>query len=235
MLDAATTNRVTVASSAPGVQALAGICTSGAVAVPPRSPRWYAVLTRSGQESRAAEELRRQGFAVFCPMVAKPYTPRDRRSIIAAIARASGKRVRGRPPKFPVPAPKVQTVPALRGYVFVHVDLLADDCSTIRSTRGVCSSEERSVFLCMRLGEPYPIQARQIEAMQGAVMELGAHADLVRALMKAGEVVRVADGPFSSFPGTVLKQEGDDIWLHVEMFGRTTPVQLKVGQVERVA
>jgi transcription antitermination factor NusG len=233
MLDAAMEDGVAMGHSATGVQSLAGICTSGAVAVSPYA-RWYAVLCRSGQEERAAQELRKQRFAVFCPLVQRSEKPRDRRAILAAIARASGKRVRGRPPKARAnEPPKPVWVPAIRGYVFVLVDLVHDDWSTIRSTRGVLAGEERSAFLCMRPGEPFPIPHRQIVAMQDEVMKRGKAADLVKALLAEGEAVRIADGAFASYPGTVIEQFGDDVWLRVELFGRSTPVQLKVGQVER--
>jgi transcription antitermination factor NusG len=236
VLDATSNLRVPLKASVTGVHPSEGICTSGAVAVPPRNPRWYAVLCRPGQELRAAEELRKQGFEIFCPAQPKPQSARDRRAIVAAIARVAGKRIRGRPRKVKAPeAPKIVMVPVLRGYVFVSVDLQVDDWSTIRSTRGVLSGDDRSAFLCMRTGEPFPIPSRQIETMQDRLMRSAMKVDLVAALLEAGETVRVCDGPFNSFPGTVLRQEGKDVWLMVDIFGRSTPVQLKVGQVERAA
>ncbi|HJW11596.1 MAG TPA: KOW motif-containing protein, partial [Albitalea sp.] len=57
-----------------------------------------------------------------------------------------------------------------------------------------------------------------------------------RISFEEGETVRVIDGPFANFTGTVVevKAEKQKIRVNVSIFGRATPVELDFGQVEKV-
>jgi transcriptional antiterminator NusG len=60
--------------------------------------------------------------------------------------------------------------------------------------------------------------------------------DLGSASFKVGELVRVSDGPFASYHGTVEEVDDEHSLLKVEVsiYGRPTPVELEFGQVKKL-
>ena len=66
-------------------------------------------------------------------------------------------------------------------------------------------------------------------------MTEGRHAPKPRISFEEGETVRVIDGPFANFTGTVVevKAEKQKIRVNVSIFGRATPVELDFAQVEK--
>ena len=80
-----------------------------------------------------------------------------------------------------------------------------------------------------------PIPDAEAERIKGQVQE-GVDRPKHTVSFEIGETVRVSDGPFASFNGTV--EEIDDarsrLKVAVSIFGRATPVELEYGQVEKV-
>jgi transcriptional antiterminator NusG len=81
---------------------------------------------------------------------------------------------------------------------------------------------------------PAPITSREADAILQRVQE-GVDKPKPKVLFEPGEVVRVIDGPFNDFNGVVeeVNYEKNRLRVAVLIFGRSTPVELEFGQVEK--
>ncbi|WP_334130946.1 transcription termination/antitermination protein NusG [Silanimonas lenta] len=81
---------------------------------------------------------------------------------------------------------------------------------------------------------PLPIKDSEAEAILARVQE-GVDKPKPKVLFAPGELVRVIDGPFNDFNGTVeeVNYERNRLRVAVMIFGRSTPVELEFGQVEK--
>ena len=115
------------------------------------------------------------------------------------------------------------------GYVLVKCDLTDEVYHLIKNTPKVTG------FLGADKAKPVPIPDAEAERIKGQVQE-GVDRPKHTVSFEIGETVRVSDGPFASFNGTV--EEIDDarsrLKVAVSIFGRATPVELEYGQVEKV-
>jgi len=82
--------------------------------------------------------------------------------------------------------------------------------------------------------KPAPITEREADAILQRVQE-GVDKPRPKVLFEVGEVVRVTDGPFNDFNGVVeeVNYEKSRLRVSVLIFGRSTPVELEFGQVEK--
>src|SRR5436305_1673804 len=96
----------------------------------------------------------------------------------------------------------------------------------VRNTRGVTSFVGSG-------NKPVPLQEKEIKSIQ---RQIKAEAPKVRVEYQVGENVHVIDGPFSDFHGKVDEINADKgkLKVLVNMFGRETPVELDLLQVERL-
>ncbi len=81
--------------------------------------------------------------------------------------------------------------------------------------------------------KPVPLQDKEIKAIQKQMKQ---EAPKIRVDFQIGEAVRVVDGPFTDFHGKVddINPERGKLKVLVNMFGRETPVELDLLQVEKV-
>jgi transcriptional antiterminator NusG len=85
-------------------------------------------------------------------------------------------------------------------------------------------------------GDAVPLRLSEVNRMLGKVDELSVKTDNVSIPFTVGETIKVIDGPFNGFNGTVEKvnEEKRKLEVMVKIFGRKTPLELSFMQVEKV-
>ena len=181
------------------------------VAANPRH-KWYIVHAYSNFEKKVAEAIREQ---------ARAQGLEDRFSDILVptedvVEVRRGRKVNAERKFFP-------------GYVLVKMELTDEAYHLIKNTPKVTG------FLGSQ-NKPQPISEREVARIIGAIEE-GVERPKPTITFEIGETVRVTDGPFASFNGSVEQVDEDRARLRVtvSIFGRATPVELEYGQVEKVA
>jgi len=114
------------------------------------------------------------------------------------------------------------------GYVLVQMEMNDGTWHLVREVPKVMG------FIGGTSDRPAPISDREAEAILNRVRE-GAEKPKPKVLFEVGEVVRVTDGPFTDFNGVVeeVNYEKSRLRVAVLIFGRSTPVELEFGQVEK--
>lgn len=114
------------------------------------------------------------------------------------------------------------------GYVLVQMQLDDETWHLVRSVPRVLG------FIGGTSDKPAAISDKEAAQILSR-MEEGAEKPRPKTLFEAGEVVRVVDGPFADFNGVVeeVNYEKNRLRVAVLIFGRSTPVELEFGQVEK--
>jgi transcriptional antiterminator NusG len=111
------------------------------------------------------------------------------------------------------------------GYILVQMLMDEDSWYVVRNTPGVTG------FVGMG-NEPTPLRQEEVSQI---VKRMEAEAPRIKVTYKAGQKVRIIDGPFNDFIGTVsdIDMERAKVRVMVSFFGRETPVELDFLQVEK--
>ena len=114
------------------------------------------------------------------------------------------------------------------GYVLVQMDLNEESWHLVKETPRVLG------FIGGTPEKPAPISDKEADAILHRVEE-GSEKPRPKVLFEPGEMVRVIDGPFADFNGVVeaVDYEKNRLKVSVLIFGRSTPVELDFGQVEK--
>ena len=114
------------------------------------------------------------------------------------------------------------------GYVLVQMEMTDDTWHLVKDVPKVMG------FIGGTGDKPAPISDREADSILQRVQE-GVEKPRPKVLFEPGEVVRVVDGPFNDFNGVVedVDYEKSRLKVSVLIFGRSTPVDLEFGQVEK--
>ncbi|NWG32667.1 MAG: transcription termination/antitermination protein NusG [Rhodocyclaceae bacterium] len=114
------------------------------------------------------------------------------------------------------------------GYVLVEMEMDDDTWHLVKSTPKVTG------FVGGTATKPTPITEKEVEKIMQQMQE-GVEKPRPKVLFEVGEMVRIKDGPFTDFNGTVeeVNYEKNRLRVSVSIFGRATPVELEFAQVEK--
>ncbi len=173
--------------------------------------RWYVLHVYSGFETKVAESIKekasKQGLGDFVEDILVPTEE------VVEVKR--GQRVNTERKFFP-------------GYVLAKIEMNDDVWHLIKNTPKV------SGFLGAGGNRPVPISEKEAMRILQQVQE-GVDRPRPSVVYDIGEEVKVTDGPFASFTGIVeeIDEEKAKLKVSVSIFGRSTPVELEYGQVEK--
>ena len=173
--------------------------------------RWYVVHAYSGFEHQVGRALgERVKRAALDHKFGEILVPTEE-----VVEMREGKKRRSERKFFP-------------GYVLVRMEMDEETWHLVKSVPKVMG------FIGGTPDKPAPITDREADTILQRVQE-GAEKPRPKVLFEPGEMVRVTDGPFNDFQGTVEEVNYDKSRLRVGViiFGRTTPVELEFGQVEK--
>lgn len=173
--------------------------------------RWYIVHAYSGQEKsiQAAliERIRRSGMAEKFGDVLVPTEE--------VVEMRKGAKATSERRFFP-------------GYIMVQMEMTDETWHLVKSTPKITG------FVGGVGNKPSPVPQKEIDVILNQVKE-GVEKPRPKILFEVGENVRVREGPFTDFNGSVeeVNYDKSKIRVSVIIFGRPTPVELDFGQVEK--
>ena len=114
------------------------------------------------------------------------------------------------------------------GYVLVEMDMTDETWHLVKNTPKVTG------FLGGSAMKPTAISEKEVQNIMQQ-MQAGVEKPRPKVLFEVGELVRVKDGPFTDFNGSVedVNYDKNKIRVAVTIFGRSTPVELDFAQVEK--
>ena len=175
--------------------------------------RWYVVRAISGKEKKVKEYIEMEVDRMkMTDYVAQILIPTEKVFQIR-----NGKKVSTERNFFP-------------GYVLIEACLLGEVPHVIKNVPNVIG------FLGgEKGGEPMPLRQTEVNRILGKVDELAESDQEMNIPFIIGETVKVIDGPFNSFSGTIeeINEEKKKLKVMVKIFGRKTPLELSYMQVEK--
>ena len=172
-------------------------------------PQWYVVHAYSGHEEKVKKNLEKRIESMdMQDKILQVLVPME-----DEIEIKDGKRRHVQKRIFP-------------GYILVKMLLDDESWYVVRNTPGVTSFVGSGT-------KPVPLTERDVAKIQRQMKQ---EAPKIRVEFEVGEAVRVVDGPFTDFHGKVdeINPEKGKLKVLVNMFGRETPVELDLLQVEKV-
>ncbi len=116
------------------------------------------------------------------------------------------------------------------GYILIEAAMIGEVPHVLKNVTNVIG------FLgAKKGGDPIPLRKSEVNRILGKVDELASSDEEINVPFFVGETVKVIDGPFNSFTGTIeeVNNEKKKLKVMVKIFGRKTPLELSFMQVEK--
>lgn len=173
--------------------------------------RWYVIHAYSGYERKVKLALEeRIALSGFADLFGDVLVPTEE-----VLEMRSGQKRKSERKFFP-------------GYVLINMALNDDTWHLVKNTPRVMG------FIGGKADKPAPITQREVNEIVNRLEE-SVDKPTHKTIYEPGEMVRVTDGPFNDFTGTVeeVNYEKSRVRVAVLIFGRSTPVELEFSQVEK--
>jgi transcription termination/antitermination protein NusG len=175
----------------------------------PANARWYVVHTYSGHENKVSANLKQRIETMkLSDKIFDIVVPT--RNIVTV---KHGKKEEQKEKIFP-------------GYILVKMVLADDSWLAVRTTQGVTAFVGAG-------NKPTPISEKEVETILKFMQQ---EAPKYKTSFVMGEAVKIVDGPFADFLGTIdaIDEEKGKVKVLVSIFGRETPVELDFLQVSKL-
>ncbi|WBX81183.1 transcription termination/antitermination protein NusG [Virgibacillus salarius] len=174
---------------------------------------WYVVHTYSGYENKVKMNLEKRVQSMGMEdKIFRVIVPEDEETEIK-----NGKK-------------KVSKKKFFHSYVLTEMIMTDDSWYVVRNTPGVTG------FIGSSGGgtKPTPLLPEEVESV---LKRMGVTEAVVQFEFELKENVRVTDGPFTDFTGSIehIDMDKQKVKVHVNMFGRETPVELDFSQIEKLS
>ncbi len=171
--------------------------------------QWFVIHTYSGYEERVRKNLEQRKKLM------------DSLDEISQVVVPTEEEVEVRSGQRRTVAKKI-----LPSYVLIQMKISDQSWNIVRNTPGVTGFVGSG-------GKPAPLQEKEVERI---LKQMTAETPKVKVSFKVGQSVRVSDGPFTDFVGTVdeISAAKGKVKVLLSLFGRDTPVELDFLQVEKL-
>lgn len=174
--------------------------------------QWFVVHTYSGYENKVKANLEKRLESMGMEdKIFRVLVPEDEETEIK-----NGKKKTTKKKVFP-------------GYVIAEMVMTDDSWYVVRNTPGVTGF----VGSAGSGSKPTPLLDEEVEVI---LKRMGMDEQITEFDYEVKETVRVTDGPFNDFTGTIenIDMDKQKVKVHVNMFGRETPVELEFSQIEKL-
>ncbi len=175
--------------------------------------KWYVLRAIGGKEKKVKEqienEIAQQNLQEYISQVLIPTEK--------VVQIRGGKKITKERSYFP-------------GYILIQAALIGEIPHILKNVTNVIG------FLgTTKGGDPIPLRPSEVHRILGDVDVLAEKGEEVNMPYVVGDTVRVTDGPFNTFSGTIeeVNKEKKKLIVMVKIFGRKTPLELSFGQVEK--